>query len=104
MSPVAAEPIVNNPRGVFEAVVLLTLRLADEYGVGVDRVDLPVGIGGGWDKRTRTVRIPTWCDIDDQFFLLSDAFRLVAVGVHATRCVVETRPMLMLVPRPRNAS
>lgn len=94
-------PDVQDSTRCLEGALRASLLLADDFGVTVRYTDLDPLDGGDFDGKTRTMRISRYLDIEDRTFLLSELWRLLSIGIHATQAIPITAPGLRLVPSPR---
>jgi len=82
-----------------EGVIRGALRLGDEFGVTIIFADLDDTTAGEWDHENRTMTIRRLTSIGDSALLVSDLWRLLNIGIHATQAQPISRPHLSLVPR-----
>lgn len=98
-----ALPIQDVARCI-EGVIRGTITLRDSFGVTIIFDDLEPQTGGEWNHETRTLKIRRNISIDDSALLVSEVWRLLNIGIHATIARPTGRPRLTLITNPTLAT
>lgn len=95
-----SEPPVRSVARCIEGVLRGTMSLGDDFGVTIMFDDLDIHTGGEWNPENRTLKIRRNSTVDDSALLVSEVWRLLNIGIHATQAKTLPRPRLTLLRSP----
>jgi hypothetical protein len=102
MSSALPAPL-RDPSQCLELMAELARRLTDRLSVTIRYTDMPDEDLGEWHGPTRTLHIRAGARIEDQTWLLTQAWLLLTIGPEATPAA-RPQPLLRLVPDQRAAT